>query len=147
MAICGVREKNGQGERSVASATNAMTTHIIQSILIADDNPLVQQLHLAYLSSLGCSADIVSNGLEAVSAVRKRHYDLILMDCDMPGMDGLEATRTIRQLQREDGARPIVIVGVSSAESSRGCLDAGMDYFVSKNQDGQLPRFLEQLLR
>ncbi|HYD64256.1 response regulator [Azospirillum sp.] len=110
-------------------------------ILVAEDNPVNQQLTLALLRRAGHAADSVANGADAVGAVRSVSYDLVLMDVQMPEMDGLEATRAIRALPGERGRVPVVAI---TANAMRGddltCLAAGMDDYLSK------PIHSEQLL-
>ncbi len=102
-------------------------------VLVAEDNPVNQQLTLALLRRAGHSADAVSNGEEAVEAAIARPYDLILMDVQMPVMDGLEATRRIRRLS---GAAPRIPIVALTANAMQGdaaiCLEAGMDDYLSK---------------
>jgi CheY-like chemotaxis protein len=101
-------------------------------ILVAEDNPVNQQLARAMLKRFGYQADVVGNGQEAVEAVLTVPYDLVLMDCQMPVMDGFEATRVIRE--RERGRHTcIVAVTANAMEGDRQrCLAAGMDDYVAK---------------
>jgi CheY-like chemotaxis protein len=106
-------------------------------ILLAEDNTVNQQIATLVLESLGYRADVASNGLEAVEAVERLPYDLVLMDVQMPEMDGLEATRQIRARPTppERGDRPIRIVAMT-ANAMQGdreaCLAAGMDDYLAK---------------
>ena len=91
-----------------------------------------QRVGLRLLMRFGYRADQVANGLEAVTAVRERPYDLVLMDMQMPEMDGLEATRTIRALG--DVEQPQIVAMTANAMSGdrAACLEAGMDDYLSK---------------
>ncbi len=102
-------------------------------VLIAEDNSTNQKLALLLLERLGYRADVAGNGLEAVEAVTLRPYDLVLMDVQMPEMDGLEATRRIRETLPEE-SRPVVVAMTANAmEGDReACLSAGMDDYVAK---------------
>ncbi|HYH19150.1 MAG TPA: response regulator, partial [Azospirillum sp.] len=110
-------------------------------ILVAEDNPVNQQLTLALLRRAGHVAEAVSNGAQAIDAVQSLPYDLVLMDVQMPEMDGLEATRAIRRLPGDRARVPVVAI---TANAMRGddltCLAAGMDDYLSK------PIHSEQLL-
>ena len=100
-------------------------------VLVADDNPTNQKVIVMRLKRLGCDVDVANDGLEAVKSASSRAYDLILMDCQMPVMDGFQATRAIRQ----HSARhvPIVALTANAMEGERErCLDTGMDDYLAK---------------
>jgi CheY-like chemotaxis protein len=101
-------------------------------ILLVEDNTVNQLLALGMLNKLGAPADLAIDGVEALELVRGGNYDLILMDMQMPRMDGITATRAIRSM---DGIRQprIVALTANAMESDRdACLAAGMDDFLSK---------------
>lgn len=105
------------------------------SILLAEDNVFNQGIATVMLKNLGFKVHIASNGAEAVRAVEKQPFDLILMDVQMPVMDGLEATRIIRERERRLSLDPIAIMGhsaYSSGEHRQRCLECGMDSYISK---------------
>ena len=101
-------------------------------ILLAEDNVVNQKLALRLLEQMGYRADMAANGIEAVESLERQIYDVILMDVQMPEMDGLEATRKIRKLT--NAAQPHIIAMTANAmEGDRElCLSAGMDDYISK---------------
>jgi two-component system, sensor histidine kinase and response regulator len=102
-------------------------------VLVVEDNIVNQRLARRLIENLGCHVDVAANGLEAVAAMERRTYDLILMDCQMPVMDGFDATIRIRA--KEPGGRrcPIVAMTASALSGDRErCIKAGMDDFLTK---------------
>lgn len=115
-------------------------------ILLAEDNPVNQKVALAMLRNMGHQADAVANGEEAINVLQTVPYDLVLMDCHMPEMDGFEATRTIRR----DGSKvlnpriPIIALTASAMQGDRErCIQAGMNDFIAKPV---LKRALEEMI-
>ncbi len=116
-------------------------------LLVAEDNRVNQQVILLLLKNLGLDADLVNDGVEAVYAAEKNTYDLILMDWQMPNMDGLEATRRIKQTLGE--AAPVIVAVTANAMSGdvEECMSAGMNDYLSKPiRRDELKRILQRWL-
>jgi two-component system sensor histidine kinase/response regulator len=112
-------------------------------ILIADDNVIDQKIALVLLKKLGLHADVAGNGVDAVSAVRGHRYDIVLMDIQMPEMNGYEATAAIRELeQATSSGQHIPVIALTGSEQQgdqERCIEAGMDDYIAK------PVIFEQL--
>ncbi|MFY9926080.1 MAG: ATP-binding protein [Opitutaceae bacterium] len=103
------------------------------TVLLAEDNAVNQKVALRFLERMGYQADAVGNGLEVVNAFQNRRYDLVLMDLQMPEMDGLEASRRIRRTLPADRQPKIIALTANAMQGDREiCLDAGMDDYISK---------------
>ncbi len=101
------------------------------NIILADDDPLNQKVALLMLRKLGITADVAANGLEVLRALEGQPYDVVLMDIQMPEMDGIKATRIIRE-RWPDGPKIIVITSCFSDTYRKLCFDAGADEFLGK---------------
>jgi signal transduction histidine kinase/CheY-like chemotaxis protein len=118
-----------------AAVVRAEFGNTTRQILVAEDNPVNQKVALLQLKKLGYEPVAVNNGLQALDEIRQRRFALILMDCEMPEMDGFAATAAIRKYEEEEGNRrtPIVAMTAHAMQGDRDrCLAAGMDDYISK---------------
>ncbi|ULA61426.1 MAG: Histidine kinase [Nitrospira sp.] len=114
---------------TLSQAPTAATTRL----LLAEDNPVNQKVACKMLEKLGYRVDIASNGQEAVAAHERMRYPLIFMDCQMPEVDGFEATALIRKMEGRSAHTPIVAMTANAMQGDRErCLEAGMDDYVAK---------------
>jgi CheY-like chemotaxis protein len=128
----------GVGDGGVLAASDSgierdLAERIPLRILLAEDNRVNQKVALKMLERMGYRADVAANGVEAVAALERQRYDVILMDMQMPEMDGIEATRQIRARWPREG-RPWIVAMTANAmlEDRNECMVAGMDDFLSK---------------
>ena len=137
------------------AATRIITRHSLSDqaksrirVLLAEDNPINQKVALAMLEKLGYHADAVANGLEALAALVSRPYDLVLMDIQMPEMDGLETTSHVRDPKSavRDHGIPIIALTAAAMKGDRErCLAAGMDDYLTKPlRPEELARMVER---
>ena len=117
-------------------------------ILVVEDNDVNQIVSKAMLENFNCEVVLAHNGVEAINAFSTQHFDLILMDCNMPVMDGFEATKHIRILEQKNKTTPIPIIALTAhafEHIKQECIDAGMDEHLSKPVDlTQLRALLQQ---
>jgi CheY-like chemotaxis protein len=132
----------GREDKAPGKTTPLVTRHSIEEnrrgrgrVLLAEDSPINRKVVLALLAKLNCHADAVTSGRQALQALESTAYDLVLMDCQMPDMDGYEATRQIRNSHSHvrNHAVPIVAVTAHAIKGDREkCLEAGMDGYLAK---------------
>ena len=138
--LAGLRDDTVSRRRRRASPAlprDLGATHPLR-ILLAEDNAVNQKVALSYLSKMGYRADVARTGLEAIAAVHRAPYDVVLMDVQMPEMDGLEATRRIRALAPDDEGPWIVALTASAMTGDADrCLAAGMNDYLSKPVRGE----------
>jgi PAS domain S-box-containing protein len=119
-------------QESTRSGDGKMAQDSPLRILLAEDNASSQKVIMQMLKRLGHRADVVANGIEACQALERQNYDIVLMDVRMPEMDGLEATRTIRQRWPVNGPKVIAITAHALQGDREKCLSAGMDDYITK---------------
>ncbi len=116
------------------ATTSTFATDMQASVLVAEDNLINRRVIEAFLSKLGCKVMTANNGAEAIQLFRANSFDILLMDCQMPEVDGYQATRRIRALEAANGTRiPIIALTANAMAGDReACLLAGMDDYLSK---------------
>lgn len=115
------------------------------NILVVEDNEINQRVIIGMLKKCGYTADVAANGLEALEAYNQKTYDLILMDCEMPQMDGFQATSEIRRLENENNFGPVQIIALTAHafdDIKEQCIASGMDQFLTKPLQLQVVRDL-----
>ena len=115
-------------------ASSAVSGRPSLSVLLAEDNHINQIVAVAMLKKLGCDVTVVKDGQEAVDRVKARQFDLILMDCHMPNLDGFAATAAIREQERLGHPRHTIIAQTANAMAGdrEHCIAAGMDDYLAK---------------
>jgi PAS domain S-box-containing protein len=131
-ALTNIISRRPDQESTLAGDDNKTAQDSSLCILLAEDNASSQKVILQMLKRLGHRADVVANGIEACQALERQNYDIVLMDVRMPEMDGLQATRTIRQRWPVNGPKVIAITAHALQGDREKCLSAGMDEYITK---------------
>ena len=139
--------KSQQPVKHISTQERVINEHLGLKVLVAEDNQVNARLACLLLRKMGCEADIASNGSEAIHLHQQHPYDVILMDCQMPVMDGYEATRRIRELEATSPVRvpPCGIIAMTASafpEDRVRCLEAGMDNYLAKPFDSSSLRLI-----
>lgn len=126
----GPAEQRALSEHPFMASANVRT----ERLLLAEDNAVNQKVAFLMLGKLGFRADVAANGLEVLEAVKRQPYDIILMDVQMPEMDGLVASQRLREQDSDPRTRPWIIALTANAMQGdrEACLAAGMDDYISK---------------
>jgi signal transduction histidine kinase/CheY-like chemotaxis protein len=132
-----IAEALGRPRRAVrrsAPSAPVPVTSLRGRVLLVEDNPVNQDVAQEMLAALGLDVALAEDGVAALEALERERFDAVLMDCQMPRMDGLEATRRLRARERETGVHtPVIALTANAMESDRrDCLDAGMDDYLGK---------------
>ena len=150
MCSCGVLLQGSDSEegfdRQALVHSGVGVGDMLQVCLVVEDNATNQQVALAILRKLGHQADAVGNGAEALERLRKADYNIVLMDCEMPGMDGYETARRIREPSNRICNPDIPIIAVTAhamAGDREKCIAAGMNDYIPKPIE---PRQLAEVL-
>jgi CheY-like chemotaxis protein len=131
----GLRDSGADTKKAPLVTVHTLAEHRRRlRVLVAEDNVVNQMVALKILDKLGCLGEAVSNGQEALDALERGGYDLVLMDIQMPEMDGIAATQAIRERESASGAHiPIIAMTAHAMAGDRErCLESGMDDYVSK---------------
>jgi len=131
-----VIQENAPEETTAQPSGSALNSHELDGVrvLLVEDNPVNQKVAIRMLQKLGCVVELAENGQQALEKLERASYDIVLMDMQMPVMDGLTATRLLRQREQQTGHHQVVIALTANAmQTDRElCLEAGMDDYLSK---------------
>ena len=115
--------------------SNEIETQQRWNVLLVEDNLVNQQITINQLKIMNCDVQLAKNGLEAIKATQEQNFDLIIMDCHMPKMDGYDATRKIREGEIEQNKEPVPIIALTADVmilNREHCLSVGMNDFLGK---------------
>ncbi len=115
--------------------SNEIETQQRWNVLLVEDNLVNQQITINQLKIMNCDVQLAKNGLEAIKATQEQNFDLIIMDCHMPKMDGYDATRKIREMEIQQQKSPVPIIALTADVmilNRENCLSVGMNDFLGK---------------
>jgi len=131
-----VVQENAPEGTTTQPSDSALNSYELEGVrvLLVEDNPVNQKVAIRMLQKLGCVVELAENGQQALEKLERASYDIVLMDMQMPVMDGLTATRLLRQREQQTGHHQVVIALTANAMQTdrEQCLDAGMDDYLSK---------------
>jgi CheY-like chemotaxis protein len=150
-SVLSISNGHGPGDAASSQPREEAPVSFSGHVLVAEDNRINQMYVIELLKLCGCTCDLAANGNEAVQAVRQKRYDLVLMDCHMPEMDGFMAAREIRRWEAGEklpSRLPIMALTANALKGDRErCIEAGMDDYLSKPIEGdRLRAALEKYL-
>jgi CheY-like chemotaxis protein len=135
LEVLGIRPAELERTPSLVTESTLEATELRRRpwVLVVEDNPVNQRVTVGMLRKFGCCSEVAVNGAEALAALARRSFDVVLMDCQMPVMDGYAATRAIRARENGIHHQPIVAMTANALGGDRQrCLDAGMDDYLAK---------------
>jgi CheY-like chemotaxis protein len=130
--------ENISAQLSAGESQTISDSHLALDILVVEDNHVNQIITRKFLEKVHARVTLVNNGQEAIDLIREKHFDLILMDIQMPVMDGISATKVIRGMGGAYSAIPIIAVTANTIADRASCLDAGMNGFIMKPITGKM---------
>lgn len=133
---------------SVSGVVSSRAAGSAGTALVVDDSKLVARVTASHIKSLGMEAEVAFSATEALALLARKSYDIVLMDICMPGIDGIEACKTVRKTEAVSGKKRTNIIAVTSTGDRKRCMEAGFDAFYEKPvSTSQLREIIDRYLR